>query len=146
QLLLTLKKEGMTIVVSSHILSELEDYSSHMIVLHEGKLVKQCSLTQSIETEQNALTLKVEFTKEASTFLDVLNTIPNIKINSIQNKVVILTLTGNQDAQQALLKTLIEKELPVLSIQEQKQSMQEMYLDIAELHKTKEKKAKEKKE
>jgi ABC-2 type transport system ATP-binding protein len=38
QLLLELQKEGMTIIVSSHILAELEDYSTHMLVIDEGKI------------------------------------------------------------------------------------------------------------
>ncbi|HEX4534922.1 MAG TPA: ABC transporter ATP-binding protein, partial [Rhizomicrobium sp.] len=38
-LLLALKGEGMTIVVSSHILAELEDYCSEMIILERGRVV-----------------------------------------------------------------------------------------------------------
>jgi ABC-2 type transport system ATP-binding protein len=38
-LLRTLKAEGMCIMVSSHILSELEDYCDRMLILRAGKLV-----------------------------------------------------------------------------------------------------------
>lgn len=38
-LLLSLRDSGMTLVVSSHILSELEDYCSEMIIIDNGKLV-----------------------------------------------------------------------------------------------------------
>lgn len=38
---------GTTLLVSSHILSELEDYCTHMIVLREGKLMNYCDLSQS---------------------------------------------------------------------------------------------------
>src|SRR5262249_1995472 len=37
-LLLALKDTGMTIVVSSHILAELEDYCSEMIILDNGRV------------------------------------------------------------------------------------------------------------
>ncbi|HEY4077172.1 MAG TPA: ATP-binding cassette domain-containing protein, partial [Rhizomicrobium sp.] len=36
QLLLSLKRDGMTLVVSSHILAELEDYSDRMIIVDHG--------------------------------------------------------------------------------------------------------------
>jgi len=39
QLLVSLKDQGMTLVVSSHILSELEDYSSEMIIIDDGHIV-----------------------------------------------------------------------------------------------------------
>jgi len=38
-LLLALKDGGMTVVVSSHILSELEDYCSEMIIIENGRIV-----------------------------------------------------------------------------------------------------------
>jgi ABC-2 type transport system ATP-binding protein len=37
-LILRLSSEGMTIVVSSHILSELEDYSTRMLMIRDGKV------------------------------------------------------------------------------------------------------------
>ncbi len=38
QLLLSLKADGMTLVVSSHILAELEDYSDRMIIVDKGRI------------------------------------------------------------------------------------------------------------
>jgi len=45
KLLLSLQKEGMTIIVSSHILAELEEYSTHMIMMENGKIVMQGALS-----------------------------------------------------------------------------------------------------
>jgi ABC-2 type transport system ATP-binding protein len=39
QLLRYLQKQGMTIIVSSHILAELQDYSTHMMVLEQGRMI-----------------------------------------------------------------------------------------------------------
>jgi ABC-2 type transport system ATP-binding protein len=43
-LLRSLRAEGMTILVSSHILAELEEYATEMIVLREGRLTDRRSL------------------------------------------------------------------------------------------------------
>jgi len=40
RLMVQLGGEGMTIIVSSHILAELADYSSHMLVLQDGHVVE----------------------------------------------------------------------------------------------------------
>lgn len=47
QLLVLLAQEGITMLVSSHILSELEDYCTDMIILRDGKIVKQCAIDES---------------------------------------------------------------------------------------------------
>ena len=44
-LLLALKDQGMTLVVSSHILSELEDYCSEMIIIEAGRVVGGKAIT-----------------------------------------------------------------------------------------------------
>ncbi len=46
KLLLELQTHGLTILVSSHILSELEDYSTHMIVIDHGKILDHRPLIQ----------------------------------------------------------------------------------------------------
>lgn len=38
QLMLALRKDGMTLVVSSHILAELEDYSDRMVIVDHGRI------------------------------------------------------------------------------------------------------------
>lgn len=47
QLLVLLAQEGITMLISSHILSELEDYCTHMLILRDGKIVKHCAIDES---------------------------------------------------------------------------------------------------
>jgi len=49
-LLKQLQETGMTIVVSSHILSELEDYSTHMLIIKNGNITKHCALADENKT------------------------------------------------------------------------------------------------
>lgn len=44
RLLLALKAAGMTLVVSSHILAELEEYSDRMVIINEGRLAGGAAL------------------------------------------------------------------------------------------------------
>ncbi len=143
KLMLTLQKEGITIIVSSHILSELEDYSTDMIVLQEGKLINHSTLVQQNNTSA-LITVKIEFAQEATNFNNVLNELNHVKIKSLQGKVAIVELEANQLSQQVLLKTLMNKELPVVSITEQKQRMQDVYMTLSEQHKEQNKKSKDK--
>jgi ABC-2 type transport system ATP-binding protein len=55
QLLHRLKEQGVTILVSSHLLSEVEQTADWIILLHQGKLVYQGWLEDLLERRQNAL-------------------------------------------------------------------------------------------
>ncbi|MDD1606888.1 MAG: ABC transporter ATP-binding protein, partial [Methylococcaceae bacterium] len=44
ELFLELQKQGMTLLVSSHILAELEAYSTDMLVLRQGRIIEQVAI------------------------------------------------------------------------------------------------------
>lgn len=44
QLLRQLQAQGMTLIVSSHILSELDEYCSHLLALRAGRIERHCAL------------------------------------------------------------------------------------------------------
>lgn len=45
-----LRREGMTLLVSSHILAELDEYSTHMLALDQGKVLEHRPLTTKATT------------------------------------------------------------------------------------------------
>jgi len=42
RLFLSLRDQGMTLIVSSHILAELEDYCTHMLLIRDGRILQHC--------------------------------------------------------------------------------------------------------
>lgn len=61
QLLLELRSHGLTIMVSSHILSELEDYCTHMLVIDQGSILDHRALnTDPDAPKQNMQSVYLE--------------------------------------------------------------------------------------
>ncbi len=129
KLLLSLQKEGMTLIVSSHILAELEDYSTHMLVMEQGKVIRHTPIQMSA-TKEDQVTLILELTENPSPYLSQIETIANLTLKEVQDNKVIVLFQGDANAQHTLLKELITRNVPVYSIQVQKQRLQEVYLDI----------------
>jgi ABC-2 type transport system ATP-binding protein len=119
----------MTLIVSSHILAELEDYSTHMLVLEKGKLIRHTAVNAE-KTKESQVTLLLELTEDPTPYLPQIKAIENLTIKEIQAKSVIVLFKGEERDQHLLLKNLIDNHVPVYSIQLQKQSLRELYLDI----------------
>jgi ABC-2 type transport system ATP-binding protein len=130
ELLRTLQKSGMTIVVSSHILAELEDYCTHMLVIDNGKLVKHCSLNEINNAEK--IQIRIELTEPAEKHIQTIQAIPGITLLTTTQNELIVTLESTVLSQALLLKTLIAKAIPVSSIHTQKQKMQDVYMDATQ--------------
>lgn len=130
KLLVTLQKNGMTLIVSSHILSELEDYSTDMIILNEGKIVNQSGLNQQKRDPFSSVQLVIEFTQDPAPYRSIIESFENVKVESTQEKSILIRFKGPAEDQHLLLKSLIEKNLPVCALHEEKESLQEVYLNI----------------
>ncbi|MGE4348601.1 MAG: ABC transporter ATP-binding protein [Candidatus Berkiella sp.] len=130
-LLRSLCTEGMTLIVSSHILSELEDYSTHMMIIKNGKLIKHCALDLSTEQASPNNYLKISLTALDDSILKALSAFKNITLKSTEKLSVIVRFDGDIDAQHQLLKELIAHNIPVCGIQVIKPSMAQVYLDAS---------------
>ena len=140
-----LQKEGMTILVSSHILAELDEYSTHMIVMREGKIIEQRALSGTSQQTLSASSrrFRIELTREEHGLPDWLSRQPNIdhaSLSAVQNervKAVEFNFTGDLEQQQALLLALITAQMPVTTFMEVKENIQQSYLASIDANKRK---------
>jgi ABC-2 type transport system ATP-binding protein len=119
-----LREEGMTIVVSSHILSELEDYSSHMLILRGGRLVDQRALAG--RSEGGAVVLRLAMAD--ARFETLLKDEAKIGDLIIEGLTARFAFAGDDVARALLLRRLIEAGLPVADFALGRERLQETYL------------------
>src|SRR5215469_9438311 len=124
--LLRLKGEGMTIIVSSHILSELEDYSTHMLVLRGGRLVESRALATPGEGRASRVTLRLA---HGDGRLEAL-----LRAEAAVSELMVEGLTaefhfaGSGEERALLLRRLIGAELPIADFAAERESLQELYM------------------
>ena len=66
ELLLKLSHAGMTIIISSHILSELEQLATYFGILSNGKIVKEISKEDILKSEMSLEDFYFQYTREKS--------------------------------------------------------------------------------
>jgi len=127
-----LRDEGMTLMVSSHILAELQDYSSHMMVLRGGRLVDFTPLGNAGETAPPEVGRKIRITVGLAAaderLLPLLAVRPDV--SSVTREVAGASFTMPEDKamQAALLKALMEEGLPVSVFAPKSEDMTQTYL------------------
>ena len=129
-LLTRLCEEGVTIVVSSHILSELEDYSTDVMILREGRLVIHRPLAG---VDIDSACIRIELTAPRKNLARALGDFDGVSDVALHGKSASVILPGGAKAQQALLKYLVEAGFPVCSFAEDRSRMQDVYLSLAPL-------------
>ncbi len=126
-LLLELCKSGMTIIVSSHILAELEDYSTEMLVIQDGRMIEHRTLKANPDLV-NIVKLELKFGAPADQYVDFLFSFEGVQEIRINGNNIHLEIDEQYISKQLLLKRIIAQDLPLEEFSEIKMNLQDEYI------------------
>jgi ABC-2 type transport system ATP-binding protein len=124
-LIRSLASEGITIFVSSHLLSEIEQLCSHLAVMTAGKIVAQGSLAELRNESQTRLVLKADRIDE---LVDLLKAQGLTKI-SLKPDQVVVPVPSDFDAAN-LNQLLVKKKFLVSEIRLEQPSLEEYFVNL----------------
>ena len=118
------KEQGVTILVSSHILAEVEKMASHVGIIHKGKLLFQGTLPelQHLKNKQSFLELETTNNENA---LEVLQSYSAER----QNGHLVLPFKNNEQTA-SINKLLIENGIDVYRLQPKQNDLEQLFIDI----------------
>lgn len=126
QLLTHLRNAGKTLIVSSHILSELSDYSTHMMVIRDGKLLEHQKIgdTPKSSTQTLVITLHEPFADIAP----ILRSVPGVKVVSSDTLCIEVECASDPKVHHDLIKHLISRNVPLSSLAPKTTNLQDDYI------------------
>jgi ABC-2 type transport system ATP-binding protein len=127
RLFVQLQAEGMTIVVSSHILAELDEYSTHMLALRQGQVIENRPLAAH-HPAPGGRHLRLELAQPDERLYDWFIAHPQAALRLSGEDFVEFDFTGDSIAQATLLRELVEAGFPVTALAEQRENLQQSYL------------------
>jgi len=125
RLLRDLNGDGLTILVSSHILAELEDYCSNMLVMRDGRIIEKASLNGSGGDAR--CRFRLELAAPDSDIAAKLGAIKGVSGIEIEDLSATFLFAGDAPAQQHLLRHLIESGAPIRSFAASDNRLQDAY-------------------
>jgi ABC-2 type transport system ATP-binding protein len=127
-LFLKLKDEGMTILVSSHILGELEEYSTDMLVIREGRIISHepVTITPGKGTTVRITCVLVRKTEGLAGALAGIEGIDDIRVEEPLR--FDFVCPDDPGEQHRILCSLMDLGLPVSGFAPEKRRMQDAYL------------------
>jgi ABC-2 type transport system ATP-binding protein len=124
-LIRSLAAEGITIFLSSHLLTEIEQLCSHVAVMRAGEIVAQGSLDEIRANGQTRLILTVDNATGAN---EVLKEQGITKFNSVGSKITAAVASDFDVA--ALNKKLVSNQIAVSELRLEHPSLEEYFVDL----------------
>ncbi len=126
-----LSSEGKTILISSHILSELSGFCSHIAIMNQGKLVLEGDI-ERIEREITGIgkiTIRVlENVNHAKTLIEQF---PDVTLEQASDSTFSLRVNNGPQAVADLNAHLVNNGVRVIHICEQKTTLEDLFMEIS---------------
>lgn len=116
------KEDNIAVLISSHILSEIELICDRIAIIDNGSLVEIKDLNNNQKQEKLTITLEVKQTKEANDYLN-----KNGYVSEIENQKLKLELQKEEIPK--VNKLLVENNINVYEIKQQEKTLEEEFIE-----------------
>lgn len=129
-ILKNLKCMGKTILVSSHILSELGEICTDIGIIEKGHMVCQGKVDEIMNRVSGNYPIIINVLKEPEKVVKILKENPKVERVYYEENKVIAYFNGSDEESVELLKNLVVNNVPVISFNKQQHSLEEVFMKI----------------
>jgi ABC-2 type transport system ATP-binding protein len=130
EVLKQLQGMGKTIIISSHILTELAELCTEICIINQGKLAAQGSVQEIMQKLSQKRIIHVQPLNEMDRMLQILKEQPFIRAIVENTKDAEFDFTGTNEQLTNVLKQLVLAEIPILSFKEKEGNLEEVFMQV----------------
>ncbi len=125
-----LSSQGMTIMISSHVLPEISEMCTSIGIIEKGKMVLRGNMEDILYAVNTSNPLIIKIWKEEEKAIEILKTNPFIKTISIEGKDLQLTFKGNVEDEAELLSKLVSEGVKLHYFGRKKDDLESIFMQI----------------
>lgn len=122
---------GKTIVISSHILTELSGFCTHIAIMNNGKLVTYGSVGEIHNRIYTSKKIRIMLLDGMEKAQSVITGFSKAEIEKTENNCIFVNLTGSSEDMAQLNFLLVTAGLKVAEFAEQKIGLEDLYMKIS---------------
>jgi len=130
ELLRELKRMGKTIMISSHILSELEEICDHVGIIEHGQLVFSGTIEEIRPRLGIHRKVRVKVAEDAAKAIELLSALPEVKQVQPVGDFIAVTFHDDQDGHGIIARTLVKADMDIISIQPEQLKLDDAFLQL----------------
>jgi ABC-2 type transport system ATP-binding protein len=129
-LLKELRRMGKTILISSHILTELADCCTSIGIIERGKLLMSGPIDEVYHRIQRNRTVRIKFLENMATGISILRSQPETRDVQIENEHVTVELAADDQQAAAILERLLAAGVRMSSFAEKEPTLEDVFMMV----------------
>ena len=135
KILLDLSHQGKTVIISSHILTELAGFCSHVVIMHNGEIVRQGSVDEIQADLSDTKTVTISVIDQAQQAAELIrNANLPVTVSDVSDSTITTQVKGSNDDIAAINALLVQNHISVFSLTERKMDLEDLFMKISEDH------------
>jgi ABC-2 type transport system ATP-binding protein len=132
EILKELREQGKTILISSHVLSELSELCTDIGIIDQGKMVLSGSMEAILRrvNTSNPLIISILGNKEKA--LTILKSQPCVQTISVKEGDIMVQFVGDEEDEAVLLQQLVDAEVMVHGFTREPGSLESLFMQITD--------------
>lgn len=131
-ILKNLKEMGKTIIVSSHILSELGEICTRIGIIKNGAIVCEGTVEEVMLMASGTAPINITVMDKVQEAIGILKEQPEIKEISVDSNKITINLAGGDKEAMDILRRLVLKDIPVINYSKASGNLEEVFIQITE--------------
>lgn len=130
ELLRELKRMGKTIMISSHILSELEEICDHIGIIEHGRLVFSGTMEEIRQRMGVQSKVRVRVANNQQRAIELLSALPVVEDVQSTGGYIAVTLRKDQKTDGIIARALVNGDIDIVSLEPQQVKLDEAFLQL----------------
>jgi ABC-2 type transport system ATP-binding protein len=131
EILKKLSQQGNTIIISSHTLTELSGFCTHIAIMDKGKIVLSGAVEDIQQKIIGARNLTISALNDLDKAVELIKQFPETKIIDIKGNTILAQIAADHDQQAELNRTLVTNGIKIASFHEEKTNLEDLFMQIS---------------
>jgi len=132
ELLKELKSMGKTILISSHILPELEDFCNKVAIIEKGELIVSGDVSLIMEQARGGRLIEVSLVDRQEEASALLGSLPGVKAVRPEDGMLKVQYAGDPDRKHEILTALVAAGFKVQSFAEAELDLEDVFMKVTQ--------------
>jgi ABC-2 type transport system ATP-binding protein len=135
-ILRVLKARSVTVLISSHILTELQDVCDHVVIIERGALVHAGGLDEALGAARERPAVRIDVGEDAEKAKGILEALEGVTSVQAAGESLLVEYTGGEEVVARISAALVKGDVKVERLAEDKASLEELFMRLTkgELH------------
>lgn len=123
-------EQGKTLIVSSHMLSELSELCTAIGIIEQGKMILKGSMSQIFERVNSSNPLLISVFSNKDKALTILKSHPCVQTISVKDEEIKVGFIGDRQDEAMLLQQMIDADVMISGFMREKGSLETLFMQI----------------